>query len=102
MQHFRAAFEPIAREVVLVNTGAVCSEIYTPELFTKVRRQSGSLTRPPFQRSMKGPNGCKIVAPCSRRSDFSLSAAAGGFAAEFQRGIGIDWRRHQIAEAFLQ
>jgi len=38
MQHFRAAFEPIAREVVLVDTGALCSEIYTPELFDKVRR----------------------------------------------------------------
>jgi microcystin degradation protein MlrC len=38
MQHFRAAFGPIAREVVLVDTGALCSEIYTPELFTKVRR----------------------------------------------------------------
>jgi microcystin degradation protein MlrC len=38
MQHFRAAFEPIAREVVLVDTGALCSEIYTPELFTRVRR----------------------------------------------------------------
>jgi microcystin degradation protein MlrC len=38
MQHFRAAFEPIAREVVLVDTGALCAEIYTPELFTKVRR----------------------------------------------------------------
>jgi len=38
MQHFRAAFEPIAREVILVDTGALCSEIYTPELFTRVRR----------------------------------------------------------------
>jgi microcystin degradation protein MlrC len=38
MQHFRAAFEPIARAVVLVDTGSLCSEIYTPELFTKVRR----------------------------------------------------------------
>jgi microcystin degradation protein MlrC len=38
MQHFRTAFEPIARQVVLVDTGALCSEIYTPELFTKVRR----------------------------------------------------------------
>ncbi len=38
MQHFRAAFAPIAREIVLVDTGALCSEIYTPELFTKVRR----------------------------------------------------------------
>jgi microcystin degradation protein MlrC len=38
MQHFRAAFAPIARDVVLVDTGALCSEIYTPELFTRVRR----------------------------------------------------------------
>ena len=38
MQHFRAAFEPIARQVVLVDTGALCSEVYTPELFTRVRR----------------------------------------------------------------
>jgi microcystin degradation protein MlrC len=38
MQHFRAAFDPIARQVVLVDTGALCSEIYTSELFTKVRR----------------------------------------------------------------
>jgi microcystin degradation protein MlrC len=38
MQHFRAAFEPIARDVILVDTGALCSEIYTPELFTRVRR----------------------------------------------------------------
>ena len=38
MQHFRAAFEPIAREVILVDTGALCSEVYTPELFDKVRR----------------------------------------------------------------
>jgi microcystin degradation protein MlrC len=38
MQHFRAAFEPIARDVVLVDTGALCSETYTAELFTKVRR----------------------------------------------------------------
>jgi microcystin degradation protein MlrC len=38
MQHFRAAFEPIARKIVLVDTRALCSEIYTPELFTKVRR----------------------------------------------------------------
>ena len=38
MHHFRAAFEPLAREVVLVDTGALCAEIYTPALFTKVRR----------------------------------------------------------------
>jgi hypothetical protein len=100
MQHFRAAFEPIARAVV--DAGALCSEIYTPELFTKVRRPVSLLDPTPFQRSMKGPNGRKIVAPCNRRSDFSLSAAAAGFTAELQRGIGIDWRRHQIAEALLQ
>jgi microcystin degradation protein MlrC len=38
MQHFRAAFEPIAREVILVDTGALCSEVYTPQLFDRVRR----------------------------------------------------------------
>ena len=38
MQHFRAAFAPIARDIILVDTGALCSEIYTPELFTRVRR----------------------------------------------------------------
>jgi microcystin degradation protein MlrC len=38
MQHFRAAFEPIAREIILVDTGALCSETYTAELFDKVRR----------------------------------------------------------------
>ena len=38
MQHFRAAFEPIAREVILVDTGALCPGLTTPELFDKVRR----------------------------------------------------------------
>ncbi len=38
MQHFRAAFEPIARDIVLIDTGALCQANYTPELFTKVRR----------------------------------------------------------------
>src|SRR5258707_3586544 len=38
MQHFRAAFEPIARQVVLVDTGALCSEIYTAELYDRVPR----------------------------------------------------------------
>jgi microcystin degradation protein MlrC len=37
MQHFRAAFEPIAREVILVDTGGLCQVNYTSELFTKVR-----------------------------------------------------------------
>jgi microcystin degradation protein MlrC len=36
--HFRAAFEPIARQVVLVDTGALCSDVYSTDLFTKVRR----------------------------------------------------------------
>jgi microcystin degradation protein MlrC len=38
MQHFRAAFEPIAREVILVDTGALCSPQYTPGLYRNVRR----------------------------------------------------------------
>ena len=38
MHHFRAAFEPIARRVVEVDTGALCSELYSTELFRKVRR----------------------------------------------------------------
>ena len=38
MQHFRAAFEPIAREVILVDTAALCSELYTPELYDRVPR----------------------------------------------------------------
>src|SRR5277367_1404064 len=38
MQHFRAAFEPIAREIVLVDSGALCSELYTPELYDQVPR----------------------------------------------------------------
>jgi microcystin degradation protein MlrC len=38
MQHFRAAFEPIAREVILVDTGALCAPRYSPELYRKVRR----------------------------------------------------------------
>ncbi len=52
MQHFRAAFEPIAREVVLVDTGALCSEIYTPELFTRVRRPIWPLDSIPDPRSV--------------------------------------------------
>ena len=38
MHHFRAAFEPIAREVVLVDSKSLCSENFTPEMFKKVRR----------------------------------------------------------------
>jgi microcystin degradation protein MlrC len=36
--HFRAAFEALARGVVLVDTGALCADVYSPELFSKVRR----------------------------------------------------------------
>jgi microcystin degradation protein MlrC len=52
MQHFRAAFEPIAREVVLVDTGALCSEIYTPGLFTKFRRPIWPLDSTPGAHSI--------------------------------------------------
>jgi microcystin degradation protein MlrC len=38
MQHFRAAFAPIARQIVLVDTGALCSVNYAPGRFVKVRR----------------------------------------------------------------
>ncbi|HVC54322.1 MAG TPA: M81 family metallopeptidase [Stellaceae bacterium] len=38
MQHFRAAFEPIAREIILVDTGALCSAHYGAEFYKKVRR----------------------------------------------------------------
>ncbi|HTZ35896.1 MAG TPA: M81 family metallopeptidase [Stellaceae bacterium] len=37
-QHFRAAFEPIAREVIRVDTGALCSPHYTAELYDRVPR----------------------------------------------------------------
>jgi microcystin degradation protein MlrC len=36
--HFRAAFEPIARQIVLADAGGLCADIFTTELFTKVRR----------------------------------------------------------------
>jgi microcystin degradation protein MlrC len=38
MQHFRAAFEPIARDVILVDTGALCAPHHTPENYRRVRR----------------------------------------------------------------
>jgi microcystin degradation protein MlrC len=38
MQHFRAAFEPIAREVILVDTGALCAVALPAEFYNKVRR----------------------------------------------------------------
>jgi microcystin degradation protein MlrC len=38
MQHFRAAFEPIAREIILVDTGALCAGALPEEMYRKVRR----------------------------------------------------------------
>ena len=38
MQHFRAAFEPIAREVVEVDTGALCTRNFKDRPYRKVRR----------------------------------------------------------------
>lgn len=38
MQHFRAAFEPIAREVIEVDTGALSTKNFKERLYKKVRR----------------------------------------------------------------
>ncbi|TAD87417.1 MAG: M81 family peptidase [Alphaproteobacteria bacterium] len=38
MQHFRAAFEPIARAVVVVDSGALCSPIKRASDFTRTRQ----------------------------------------------------------------
>jgi len=38
MHHFRAAFEPIAREVVVVDSGSLCSEDFKSLPFRNVRR----------------------------------------------------------------
>lgn len=38
MHHFRAAFEPIARAVLLVDSGSLCTESYRPEMYKRVRR----------------------------------------------------------------
>jgi microcystin degradation protein MlrC len=38
MHHFRAAFAPIARAVVVVDTGALCAERYSEAMFRRVRR----------------------------------------------------------------
>jgi microcystin degradation protein MlrC len=43
MHHFRADFEPIAREVVLVDSKSLCSEHYTRDMFKKVRRPAWPL-----------------------------------------------------------
>jgi microcystin degradation protein MlrC len=48
MQHFRAAFESIAREVVLVGTGVLCSEIYTRSCSAWSAARSGPSTRSKF------------------------------------------------------
>jgi len=38
VQHFRAAYAPIAREIVLVDSGGICSPDITRLKFTKLRR----------------------------------------------------------------
>jgi microcystin degradation protein MlrC len=38
MHHFRAAFEPISREVLLVDSGSLCTEDYKPEMYKRARR----------------------------------------------------------------
>ena len=38
MQHFRAAFTPIAREIIVVDSGALCSPVKHSQDFKKVRR----------------------------------------------------------------
>ncbi|OJU46338.1 MAG: hypothetical protein BGN99_01670 [Alphaproteobacteria bacterium 65-37] len=38
VQHFRAAYQPIAREVILVDSGGICSPDITRLKFTKLRR----------------------------------------------------------------
>ncbi|MGE0725466.1 MAG: MlrC C-terminal domain-containing protein, partial [Alphaproteobacteria bacterium] len=38
MHHFRAAFEPIAREVIVVDSGSLCSENFKAMPFKNVRR----------------------------------------------------------------
>ncbi len=38
VQHFRAAYAPIAREVILVDSGGICSPDITRLKFTKLRR----------------------------------------------------------------
>jgi microcystin degradation protein MlrC len=37
MHHFRAAFQPIAREVILVDSGSLCSENFQPGRYQRVR-----------------------------------------------------------------
>jgi len=45
MHHFRAAFGPIARRIVEVDTGALCAETYSEAQFRKVRRPIYPLDR---------------------------------------------------------
>ncbi len=46
MQHFRAAFEPIAREVIEVDTGALCTKNFKERPYKKVRRPIWPLDDP--------------------------------------------------------
>lgn len=38
MHHFRAAFQPISREVVVVDPGSLCSENFETFEFKNIRR----------------------------------------------------------------
>jgi microcystin degradation protein MlrC len=38
VQHFRAAYEPIAREVIVVDSGGICSPDISRLKFTRLRR----------------------------------------------------------------
>ncbi len=89
MQHFRAAFEPIAREIVLVHTGGLCQVDYTPELFTKVRRPIWPLD------PIADPRGHAITSRSSPYARLGRSSAAaireprtGGSAARHHPGLG--------------
>ena len=71
MQHFRAAFEPIAREVVLVDTGALCSEIYTPSSSPRSAARSGRSTRFPIRAPCSRAFISPAYRPCAGRPDES-------------------------------
>jgi microcystin degradation protein MlrC len=93
MQHFRAAFEPIAREIVLVDTGALCSEIYTPELFTRVCRPIWPLDPIPDLRATWRGRGRRAAfippafRPCASQRNKWLQTRHGSFALPNIRSI---------------
>lgn len=38
MQHFRAAFEPIAKKVIVTDAGGLCTPNFSNRVYTKIRR----------------------------------------------------------------